>query len=70
MPTYSLTLWFCKGCSNGAFPPGAGVATSDEGKDMFKRWVRGLKGPGPGEEAGVVVAVREGSWVGSGGRLP
>ena len=67
-PTYSLTLWFCSGCSSGLFEAGAGVEPSDEGKAMFRRCVEGLKGPG--EEAGVVFAVRRGSWVGSGGRLP
>jgi hypothetical protein len=34
---------------------------------MLRRWFEGLKGPG--EEAGVVFAVRRGSCVGSGGRL-
>ena len=68
MLTYSLTLWFCRGCNSGLFIAKAGVVPSEEGKDMLRRVLEGLKGPG--EEAGVVFAVRRGSWAGpSGGRL-
>lgn len=58
-PTYSLTLWPCRGCSNGLFMTGEGDAPSEfEGTYMFRRGFEGLNGPG--DDAGVVLAVRKG----------
>jgi hypothetical protein len=58
--TYSRTLWCCRGCSKGLPAPGPGVEPSEtDGANMLGRVLGGLKGPG--EEAGVVLAVRKAS---------
>jgi hypothetical protein len=62
--THSRTLWLCRGCRYGLFVLGApvGVVPSDtEGKVMAGRAlvVVGLKSPG--DEIGVLLAVRRGA---------
>jgi hypothetical protein len=65
--TYSRTLWLCRGCRYGLIRA-AGVVLSETewgGNGMVGRGCDGLKRPG--EETGVLLAVRWGN--GEGGRM-
>ena len=67
--THSRTLRSCSGCKKGMFEP-PGVAVSEpgcDGKDMLGRGWLGVKRPG--EDTGVLLAVRCGICDGAGGRM-
>ncbi len=57
--TYSLTLCVCKGCKKGPPAGGAGVLLSDM-EEAWRIWREGVGLKRPGEETGVLLAVRKG----------